>query len=94
VLTTSSKSFIPFPRAGVPHPTLGLGSANCNQSRGDLVPEVSSRNTISLVLMEEIGDTGIISSLRVRQPDVLPLCDLNIREIELRMGSLEFGKSL
>jgi len=51
---------------------------------------------MSLVLMEDIGDTGIISALCVRQPDVtvLPLCDLNIREIELRMGSLEFSKSL
>ena len=54
-----------------------------------------SKNTMSLVLREEIGDTGIIS-LCLRQPNVtvLSLCDLNIGEIELRMGSLEFSKSL
>ena len=49
---------------------------------------------MSLILMEKVGDTGIISSLCVRQPDILSLCDLDIREIEFRMSSLEFGKSL
>lgn len=63
-------------------------------SRGDLIPEVRSKNTMSLVPMEEVGDTGITSSLRVGRPNVLHLCDLNVREIELRMSSLELGKSL
>lgn len=49
---------------------------------------------MSLVPMEEVGDTGIISSLRVGRRSVLHLCDLNVREIELRMSSLELGKSL
>ena len=49
---------------------------------------------MSLVPMEEVGDTGITSSLRVGRPNVLHLCDLNVREIELRMSSLELGKSL
>ena len=32
--------------------------------------------------------------MKVGQPDVMPLSDLNIRKIELGMSGLEFGKSL
>jgi len=85
---------IPASRVGSSRPSPGLGSANRSRSRGDLIPEVRSKNTMSLVPMEEVGDTGIISSLRVGRLDVLHLCDLNVREIKLRVGSLELGKSL
>ena len=88
-----TKSNIPPSSVGFPRPSPGLGFANRSRGRGDLIPEVRSKNTMSLVPMEEVGDTDIIS-LRVGRPDVLHSCDLNLREIELRMGSLEFGKSL
>lgn len=55
--------------------------------------ETKEKDTSSYVRIEEVADTGIIYSC-LRRLDAIPLCDLNVGKIELRMGSLEFSEGL